>query len=100
MAKKKIPKGEMPFLDHLEELRWRILWSAVALIVGSVIGFYLVTRFDVPTLLMEPIRPHLGGERLAFLRPTDAFLITLKLSVIVGLFIAFPVIFHQAGGFL
>ncbi len=100
MAKKKSPKGEMPFLDHLEELRWRILWSALALVVGSVIGFYLVTRFDVPTLLMEPIRPHLGGERLAFLRPTDAFLITLKLSVIVGFVIAFPVIFHQAWGFL
>ncbi len=100
MANKQSSRGEMPFLDHLEELRWRILWSAVALIVGSVIGFYLVTRFDVPTLLMEPIRPHLGGERLAFLRPTDAFLINLKLSVMVGFVIAFPIIFHQAWGVL
>ena len=56
--------------------------------------------FDVPTLLLEPIRPHLDGERLGFLRPTDAFLITLKLSVIVGFVIAFPVIFHQVWGFL
>ncbi len=29
----------MPFLDHLEELRWRSLWSGIAIIVGSVIGF-------------------------------------------------------------
>ena len=97
---KKSPKGEMPFLDHLEELRWRILWSGIALIVGSVIGFYLVTRFDVPSLLMVPIQPHLSGERLVFTRPTDAFLITLKLSVIVGAVIASPVIFRQAWGFL
>ena len=97
---KKSPKGEMPFLDHLEELRWRILWSGIALIVGSVIGFYLVTRFDVPSLLMVPIQPHLTGERLVFTRPTDAFLITLKLSVIVGAVIASPVIFRQAWGFL
>ncbi|MCH7775436.1 MAG: twin-arginine translocase subunit TatC, partial [Gemmatimonadetes bacterium] len=82
MAKKKNSGAEMPFLDHLEELRWRIFRSAIALIVGSVIGFYLVTRFDVPTLLMDPIKEHLSGERLAFLRPTDAFLITLKLSVL------------------
>ena len=100
MAKKKNSGAEMPFLDHLEELRWRIFRSAIALIVGSVIGFYLVTRFDVPTLLMEPIKEHLSGERLAFLRPTDAFLITLKLSVLVGAVIAFPVIFREVWGFL
>ena len=100
MEKKKHSGAEMPFLDHLEELRWRIFRSAIALIVGSVIGFYLVTRFDVPTLLMEPIKEHLSGERLAFLRPTDAFLITLKLSVLVGAVIAFPVIFREVWGFL
>jgi len=100
MAKKKNSGAEMPFLDHLEELRWRIFRSAIALVVGSVIGFYLVTRFDVPTLLMQPIQPYLSGDRLAFLRPTDAFLITLKLSVLVGAVIAFPVIFREVWGFL
>jgi len=27
--------AEMPFLDHLEELRWRIIWSLAALVVGA-----------------------------------------------------------------
>ena len=31
--------GEMPFLDHLEELRWRIIWSLAALIVGVAVAF-------------------------------------------------------------
>ena len=30
------PKGEMPFLDHLEELRWRILWSLFAVVAGTL----------------------------------------------------------------
>ena len=40
-------RGEMPFLDHLEELRWRILWSFLAIVVGSVVGYILVLRFGV-----------------------------------------------------
>ncbi len=35
------PRGEMPFLDHLEELRWRIFKAAGALLLGTLVGFYL-----------------------------------------------------------
>ncbi|MDH5804518.1 MAG: twin-arginine translocase subunit TatC, partial [Gemmatimonadota bacterium] len=80
--KKKSPQGEMPFLDHLEELRWRILWSAIALVVASFVGFYLVQRFDIPTILMMPVQPYLETEKLVFTRPTDAFLITVKLAIV------------------
>ena len=45
------PRGEMPFLDHLEELRWRILWSLAALLVGTVAGFWAVQHFDIIGLL-------------------------------------------------
>ena len=34
-ARKQSNSGEMPFLDHLEELRWRLIWSLLALVVGS-----------------------------------------------------------------
>jgi Tat protein translocase TatC len=100
MGKKKNRAGEMPFLDHLEELRWRILWSVAALLVASFVGFYLVQRFDVLTLLKIPIADHLPEEKLFFTRPTDAFLITLKLSVLLGAVLASPVIFRQAWTFL
>jgi len=102
MARKGVtanPEGEMPFLDHLEELRWRILWSLIALVVGSIIGYYLVLRFDLLALLKQPIEPHLNDGRLVFIRPTDAFLITLKLAVLVGAILSFPVIFAQAWAF-
>ena len=46
----------MPFLDHLEELRWRVLWSILSIALGTVIGFALVYYFQVLELLMLPIR--------------------------------------------
>ncbi|MGD2136094.1 MAG: twin-arginine translocase subunit TatC, partial [Gemmatimonadales bacterium] len=97
---KKSLKGEMPFLDHLEELRWRILWSLIALVVGSVIGFYLVQHFQVLDLLKDPIEPYLPEGKLFITRPTDAFIITLKLAVAVGFVFASPVIVAQVWRFL
>jgi sec-independent protein translocase protein TatC len=49
-------RGEMPFLDHLEELRWRILWSLLAVIACTIVGFILVVQFDAPELLLRPVR--------------------------------------------
>ena len=42
--------AEMPFLDHLEELRWRIIWSLAAIVVGVVVGFVIVIKFDLLAL--------------------------------------------------
>ena len=90
----------MPFLDHLEELRWRILWSLVALVLATVAGFFLVQRYDVLGLLKRPIEPMLPAGKLFVTRPTDAFLLTLKLAVLVGGVIASPVVVWQGWKFL
>ena len=100
MRMKRDAKGEMPFLDHLEELRWRILWSVGALIAGAAVGFYLLQHFDVFTLLKAPITPYLPDGKLFITRPTDAFIITLKLAVVIGAILASPVIFAQLWKFL
>jgi sec-independent protein translocase protein TatC len=91
---------EMPFLDHLEELRWRLIWSLGAAILGAIVGFLVVTRFNVLGILVDPIEPFLGGEKLGFLNPTDPFFITLKLAVIVGLILASPIIIYHIWSFL
>src|SRR5574341_355680 len=93
-------RAEMPFLDHLEELRWRILWSLLALILGSVIGFYVVEHYDVLAVLKRPIEPLLAGGKLFYTRPTDPFIITLKLAVLVGAVLASPIILWQLWAFL
>src|SRR5690606_39413700 len=86
----------MPFLDHLEVLRMRILWSLLALLVGVCIGFWVVVKFDVLGLLIEPVRPYLADGKLTALGPTEPFMITLKLALIVGVLLASPVVIQQA----
>ena len=100
MSKKSRARGEMPFLDHLEELRWRILWSLLALIVGTVIGFLVVQHFEVLQLLKKPIAPFLPEGKLFITRPTDAFIITLKMAVMVGVVLAAPIVGWQIWAFL
>ena len=46
---------EMPFLDHLEELRWRLIWSLGTVLLCAILGFVLVQRFDVLGILIEPL---------------------------------------------
>jgi sec-independent protein translocase protein TatC len=93
-------QGEMPFLDHLEELRWRILWSLLAMIAGTVVGFVLVDRMHAMELLIRPIEPFLNGGKLKYLSPTDPFFVTIKLSIIAGLVLASPIIIYQVWAFL
>jgi sec-independent protein translocase protein TatC len=96
----KTQAGEMPFLDHLEELRWRILWSVLAILVGAVAGYILVERMNAMQLLIDPINPFLGGGKLKYLSPTDPFFVTIKLSILAGLILASPIVIFQIWAFL
>jgi sec-independent protein translocase protein TatC len=93
-------RAEMPFLDHLEELRWRILKSLVAVLLASLVGWVIVEHADVIGLLMRPVIPLLPDGKLKFTSPTEPFLITLKFAFILGLLIASPVVIYQAWAFL
>ena len=92
--------GEMPFLDHLEELRKRILWSLLAVVVCFAGGLWLVNQFDLIAVLKGPIAPLIPGGQLTVLSPTEPLMITLKLGLIVGLVLASPVILWQLWAFL
>jgi len=96
------PTAEMPFLEHLEELRWRLLWSLLALTVATVASFIVVTQFNVIGILKRPAEPYLtatGGE-LVNLTVVGPFFITLKVAVSMGLVLASPIIFYQVWSFL
>ena len=90
----------MPFLDHLEELRWRILYSLLAIVVGTLVGWFIVERVDVIGLLIRPIAPLLTGGKLKFTNPTEPFFITLKFAFAVGVLLASPVVVYHIWGFL
>ena len=92
----------MPFLDHLEELRWRILRSLAAIVVAFALGLWLVQHFQLVNLLKQPIAPYLtgAGGKLIVTSPTDPVMIVFKLGFLVGVVLASPVILWQAWAFL
>ncbi|MEW5945141.1 MAG: twin-arginine translocase subunit TatC [bacterium] len=87
MAKK--PDAEMTFVEHLDELRTRLIISLAAVFVCSV-GCYFLS-LDALQLLMN----RLDTGKLQYLGPADAFMVRLKISVALGLAAASPVVFWQ-----
>jgi sec-independent protein translocase protein TatC len=100
------PQGEMPFLDHLEELRWRLFKIVAALGVAVITTFAVMLsgKFDVIKYLAEPIKPYLGRPGVeGFLittGPSDNFNILVNASLALGIVLASPVIVWQIWGFL
>jgi sec-independent protein translocase protein TatC len=92
--------AEMPFLDHLEELRSRLIWVAVAVLTLSVGGFFIVTEFDVIGLLKRPITPLVPEGMLLFTSPTEPMTVTLKLSFVIGFVLALPIVVYHVWAFL
>lgn len=96
------PRGEMPFLDHLEELRWRILWSLLAFIACAAASFGLVYYFQVLELLVAPIRDALESPdlQLIYLSPADPFFVTLRLAIYGGFILSGPILVYHLWSFL
>jgi sec-independent protein translocase protein TatC len=87
---------KMPFLEHLGELRSRIMKSLYALLIGSLISLPFSDR--VVDWLARPIRQ--TGNTLVFLAVAEAFWVQMKVGLFVGLFIAAPVILYQVWAFI
>ncbi len=92
--------GEMPFLDHLEELRSRILKSLAAIVIGVGIGLWAVLKLGVLEWLKLPIAAYVPNGKLTVTAVTEPFMITLKLGAVVGLVLASPIILYQLWAFL
>ena len=85
----------MSFLDHLEELRWRILKSLAVVILFSIVA-YLFSEH----LLSFLTRPVPEDVQLIFTTPTGAFLVSIKVAIIFGILASLPVIFYQIWAFV
>ena len=87
---------KMPFMEHLGELRVRIMRSLIALLVGLGISFPFSAR--VVDWLSRPIQQ--SGNTLVFLAVTEAFWVQMKVALFLGLFIAAPAILWQVWRFV
>lgn len=93
-------RSVMPMVDHLEELRRRLFWSLGAVGLATAAALLVVFTFPVIRLLELPIRPYLPSHKLAFTHPTDPFDIAMHTAIAFGIVASFPILLHQAWGFV
>lgn len=86
--------GKMSFLEHLDELRRRILYAVVSIFIGFVISFFFID--EIFTFIMRPMQELLpAGGTLVYTDPTEAFILYIKLALIAGLLLASPAVMMQ-----
>lgn len=88
----------MSFLEHLEELRVRLIRSLLSLLVG----FALCWGFREPIfhLLTEPLRAAYPGIKFIYTGPSEALMLYMKMAFFAGIFVAAPFILYQIWAFI
>jgi sec-independent protein translocase protein TatC len=85
---------EMTVLQHLEELRTRIIIASAAILIGMIVAAIWLT-WPVMALLTEPARAQLGDNKLVAIKPGEMFLTYMKVALVTGAALAMPVIVYQ-----
>jgi len=98
-----VESSRAPLLDHLNELRSRLIWALVALSVATIGCFFIA--LDIYELLLEPfarMAQEIRGTKLDFIytAPMEFFFAKLKLALFGGLFVAFPFLAYQVYAFV
>jgi sec-independent protein translocase protein TatC len=92
----------MSFLEHLEELRRRIIYCLIAVGATFMLGWWKAERIFsfMQAPIITALRAHKLDEKLVYTNPTDPFNMYLKIGFIAGLFIASPFILYQVWAFI
>jgi sec-independent protein translocase protein TatC len=85
------PEKKMPFLEHLEELRWTLMRSLIAIVIGAIICFFF-SEYIIAAL--KALAPE-GKMTLVILGPTDGFITVVKVAMFSGLVLALPFVAYE-----
>lgn len=88
---------EMTFLEHLEELRWRLIFSLIGVVAGSIICWIFID-FLVETVLLKPAEDN--GLVLQNLKPFGQIFLYFQVAVIGGIILSLPNLFLQLWKFI
>ena len=86
--------SEMTFAEHLEELRWRLIYSIAAILITTLVAF--IFSENILKLLVLPS----GGLQLKAFNLMDGFMIKWNIALITGVALAFPIWGYQLYGFI
>ncbi|MBT8379195.1 MAG: twin-arginine translocase subunit TatC [Ignavibacteria bacterium] len=87
----------MSFLDHLEELRWRLIYAAIGVVVAAIAAWIFIDPL-VEYVLLKPARD--SGADLQNLRPFGQLFLFIQVAIIVGVVVSLPNLFYQLWKFI
>jgi sec-independent protein translocase protein TatC len=91
--------GKMSFLEHLDELRKRIVQACLGVAVGVLVGFAFIT--PIVNFILKPTQRVLpAGSRMIYTQPGEAFGLYIQIGLIVGVVLAAPWIMYQVWLFI
>ncbi len=88
---------EMTFLEHLEELRWRLIYSIIGVVAGTIIC-WLFIDFLVDSVLLKPAKD--AGAQLQNLKPFGQLFLYFEVAIVGGIILSIPNIFYQLWKFI
>lgn len=101
-AEDKIQDSSAPLIEHLAELRTRLIRAVMAFVVGMVAMFTVaepILEF-ISQPLAEVLRARGEDARLIFTAPQEKFFVLIRISIVMGFAVSFPVIAHQLWRFV
>ncbi|MDA0924483.1 MAG: twin-arginine translocase subunit TatC, partial [Proteobacteria bacterium] len=101
-ADDKIQDSSAPLIEHLAELRTRLIRSVMAFVIGMVAMFTVaepILEF-ISQPLADVLRARGEDARLIFTAPQEKFFVLIRISIVMGFAVSFPVIAHQLWRFV
>jgi sec-independent protein translocase protein TatC len=92
--------GEMTLLEHLLELRSRVMWCAIAVAAGMMLFFIPPIGFRLIDFLLEPGRQALTDFRPQFIEPMENIVTYFRVALLGGIAVGMPMVVYQAMAFV
>jgi sec-independent protein translocase protein TatC len=87
--------GRMSFLEHLDELRKRLIASLIGISIGCVAAFIFLDSYILPFVMLPMQQMLRTGGKLITTEPSEFFMLWLKVGFFAGLIVAMPFVLYQ-----
>src|SRR4030095_3405894 len=92
-------EGEMGFLEHLEELRWRVIKAVIGIVIGGIIAGIFID-YIMNDILLAPATKTVPPLVLINLKPYGQLVLYMQVIIVCGIIISIPNIFYQLWKFI
>jgi len=92
--------GEMTLLEHLLELRTRVMWSAITVVIAMVVFFVPPVGFGVIGWMLAPARETIPDFRPQYIEPMENIAVYFRVALLGGVTVAMPMLVFQMLGFV